>query len=308
MPLPDPPYTSTNFTGFATATHLDLTDMLVGYKEVAPGGEFKLSFSDLINSINTSGVSLSPNIIPTLDASKIVTGTFHPDRIPALDASKIEVGTLTADRIPNLDASKITTGTIDAARLPNIDASKITIGIIQTTKIPDLDTSKITTGIFDVARIPNISAIKITSGTLDAARIPTLDASKIGTGLLDKDRIPNLYIKNASYPSTGYLQQNITGELTVSNVLWGEVVSSKSWWTNNNGFAYLPSAYTDSTGPKTNANPGLYIKDYLYLTNGVKWTSSITGSTTSYPNAVGTRYISSTMPTSAVAGDVWFEV
>ena len=43
--------------------------------------------------------------------------------IPSLDASKIASGTLSTSRIPNLDASKITSGTINAARVPDLSAT-----------------------------------------------------------------------------------------------------------------------------------------------------------------------------------------
>lgn len=43
--------------------------------------------------------------------------------IPTLDASKIASGTLSTSRIPNLDASKITSGTLNAARVPDLSAT-----------------------------------------------------------------------------------------------------------------------------------------------------------------------------------------
>lgn len=121
--------------------------------------------------------------IPSLNASKISSGTLDIARIPDLDAAKLASGTLAADRIPNLDAGKISSGTLAAARIPNLAASKITSGTFATDRIPALAASKITSGTFETARIPGLAASKITSGTLDADRIPTLSVSKISTVL-----------------------------------------------------------------------------------------------------------------------------
>ena len=70
--------------------------------------------------------------LATLDATKL-TGTVDNARIsldaaeiPSLDASKITTGTVADARIPNLDAAKITTGDIALARLGNVPPSDTT--------------------------------------------------------------------------------------------------------------------------------------------------------------------------------------
>ena len=80
---------------------------------------------------NGSGLTgLTSAQIPSLDASKIVSGTFTAAQIPNLDASKIISGTFTTTQIPNLDAGKIVSGTFTAAQIPNLDGSKIASGTV----------------------------------------------------------------------------------------------------------------------------------------------------------------------------------
>ncbi len=86
--------------------------------------------------------SINSGAIPSLDTSKITTGSFVTDRIPNLDASKITTGTFGTDRIPNLDTSKITTGSFVTDRIPNLDASKITSGTFHSDRIPSTINSK----------------------------------------------------------------------------------------------------------------------------------------------------------------------
>ena len=112
--------------------------------------------------------------IPTLNASKITSGTFTAARIPALNASKTTAGVFTANRIPGLDASKITSGTFAAGRIPDIDASKLTSGTI------------------DAARLPPVSgtigtATNLAGGTVEATTITGSGDMNIDNGLLFVD-------------------------------------------------------------------------------------------------------------------------
>ena len=130
-------------------------------------------------------VGLAAADIPSLDTTKITSGTFAQARIPGLAASKITSGTFNEARIPVLSTSKI----------PNLAASKITSGTFDDARIPNLAAGKITSGTFNDARIPNLAASKITSGTFNANRIPNLNASKITAGTFDKSRLPQLTIQ-----------------------------------------------------------------------------------------------------------------
>lgn len=75
--------------------------------------------------------------IPSLDASKITSGTLDDDRIPNFSASKITSGTLDSDRIPSLDASKITSGTLSSSRggtgQTSLQATRNAMGLGNTT-------------------------------------------------------------------------------------------------------------------------------------------------------------------------------
>jgi len=69
-----------------------------------------------INGTNKkiSILNLAYGIINSLEI-----GSVDPQILMSIDASKIETGTLDVNRIPSLDASKISSGIIDAARLPS---------------------------------------------------------------------------------------------------------------------------------------------------------------------------------------------
>lgn len=136
-------------------------------------------------SVTGSPVTTAGTLAVSLDSqtkNKVLASPTSSSGIPSFRA-------LDASDIPSLDASKITSGTLDVARIPDLNASKITAGTLDAARIPSLDASKIATGTLGAARIPNLDASKITTGTLDAARIPdlsgkyvTLDTAQTITG------------------------------------------------------------------------------------------------------------------------------
>ena len=142
------------------------------------------------------------NSIVNISADQVTSGTFDVARIPSLDASKISSGTLPSDQIPGLPTDKIVSGTFDVARIPSIPATMISSGLLDVARIPSLDSSKIVSGTFNSLRIPDLSASKITTDTLGVDRIPSLDASKITSGTIASDRLPNI-LSNRIYVGAG---------------------------------------------------------------------------------------------------------
>ena len=78
----------------------------------------------ILNGIDVIGsMNIAATDVPSLDASKITSGTINASRIPSLDASKITSGTINASRIPSIDASKINSGAFSASRLPDLSGT-----------------------------------------------------------------------------------------------------------------------------------------------------------------------------------------
>lgn len=101
-----------------------------------PSGVFSVANSPITDSgiLSVSLASQPLNRVFAGPASGVSgTPTFRElieNDIPSLDASKISTGTLATDRIPELSASKITSGTLSSARIPGLDTSKVTSGVL----------------------------------------------------------------------------------------------------------------------------------------------------------------------------------
>jgi len=125
--------------------------------------------------------------------------------------SVTSVSGLTATDIPSLDASKITSGTVVRPVHTTEGIFSANIGIGTTIPAYALDvhgsanvgalTVTSLTGL-QASDVPYLSANKITSGTFDVARIPDFDGSKITTGIVEKDRISTT-LNNTTIESTG---------------------------------------------------------------------------------------------------------
>lgn len=185
---------------------------------------------------NVPSSSVLSSVVPSLDASKITTGTIGTAIVPSLDAGKITTGAFGTARIPNLPGSIINSGSVAANYIASLDATKITTGTFGTTQIPSLDSGKITTGTLGTARIPNLpgsiinsgtvgstyiaalDATKITTGTFGTTQIPSLDSGKITTGTLGTARIPNL---PGSIINSGTVASNYVASLDASKITSG---------------------------------------------------------------------------------------
>lgn len=130
--------------------------------------------------------TLSPTIIPVLDAGKITSGVIDTAR---LNANEIAASVAT---VIELNASRITTGTLNTARLNasevaaavatviQLNADRITSGTIATARLNATEIAA------SVATIISLDASRITSGTIAAGRIAALsitaDKLLIGSG------------------------------------------------------------------------------------------------------------------------------
>lgn len=207
-------------------------------------------FSNLFGQTSVATV-LTGGAIPSLDASKVTTGSFGTGRIPSLPASQITTGTFGSafiadlaiknNHINDLSGSKVNAGSVAATYVGALDASKVTTGTFGTAQIPSLDTGKITTGTFSGSRIANLaitnahindlSGSKVNAGTVAASYIGALDASKITSGRLNSAQLP----ANVSAVGSGVLLQR-TG-------------SSSAFTTYYDGNGRkLPWGFYDSTG------------------------------------------------------------
>jgi hypothetical protein len=177
--------------------------------------------SALFGGVGATLGNILEAVIPGLNASKIISGTFPLSMISGLlDAggkivttllsvpANIITGVLNLLNIPSLDASKITSGTFPLSMISglldgggkvlttllSVPTSVIT-GVLSLLNIPSLDASKITSGTFPLNMISGLLdgggkvlstllsvPASVITGVLDVLRIPGLSASKITSG------------------------------------------------------------------------------------------------------------------------------
>ena len=203
--------------------------------------------------------------IPSLDASKITTGTIAAARLPAATTLAAGVAQLsdsttttsstiaatctavkavwdslgsrvfTAAQIPALDAAKITTGTIAAARLPT--ATTLAAGSVQ------LSDSTTTTSSVIAATSTAIKTVwdALGSRVFTAAQIPSLDASKVTTGTLATARLPA-----ASTTAAGVVQLSDSATAISSTTAATSTAVRTAWELANNALPKAGGAIGDS--------------------------------------------------------------
>jgi hypothetical protein len=133
--------------------------------------------------------SLLASVIPGLDASKIISGTFAQSMITNLVS---DLGSIVNNIVSAMGGP--TTGNAISAiftwlqKIPGVNI----ISTLLASVIPGLDATKIISGIFGLGQIPFLPASQITSGTFLAGLIPGLDATKIISGVFTASLIPNI--------------------------------------------------------------------------------------------------------------------
>jgi hypothetical protein len=194
------------------ATSLGVTP----YSHLASKARVAESLAQPISNAQLSEEEFSVTKIPSLDASKIVTGVLGLDRIPALDASHVTTGSFSVDRLPSpLNGSGCSDGKIlkrqggawvcgdesgigtesdptvqgFAKQAPSGDDFSFTGGGGLQLKVTGVDPS------YSYSKITVDAKGRVTGGSaLSASDIPNLDAAKISSGTLSYSQLPPLGI------------------------------------------------------------------------------------------------------------------
>jgi hypothetical protein len=157
--------------------------------------------------------------VPSLDASKITTGTFAQTFVSGLTSlwnswfgttTPTGASVLNAANVANLDASKITTGTFAQSFVSGLQslwtswfgtATPTGASLLNAANVASLDASKITTGTFAQSFVSGLQSLwnswfgtttPTGASLLNAANVASLDASKITTGTFAQTFITGL--------------------------------------------------------------------------------------------------------------------
>jgi hypothetical protein len=222
-----------------------------------------------------SGGNILASIIPSLDASKVTTGTFSAGLIPALAISGI---TGLSGYLANLNSSGVWSGSLTSAA---------TVGGTAITTLLGNITSG---GLFDSGKLSNVT------GTIAGSLISALDASKITSGTFADGYLPDLgslrdAVAQAIYggSTTGYTAAQVKTALGV--IPGGNIASAVA-------AAIVPSLDASKITTGTFASgliPAIAISGITslsgYLTNltsGGVWSGSLTSSATVGGTAITT--------------------
>lgn len=173
----------------------------------------------IANSSNVSLISVRNDGLITTSGTLIIGGSLVVNGgygllttdIPSLDASKITSGTFATAQIPSVDASKITSGTVATARLGGGAASAATLlfgdstwAALAATDIPSLDAAKITTGTIATARLSGVAltgSANTFSGLQSLSTLTTSGSVGVGVAVAGNTR---LYAKAQDSTSSNY--------------------------------------------------------------------------------------------------------
>lgn len=203
-----------------------------------------------------SGLTFLENLIPGLDASKIISGQFAQEMVDGLVEALEATAQAVIDAIVNLINGTSLTGQTLAdleAALQAFPANFVN-GILNALNIPALDTSKITTGTFANSFVPGLVSLinaLFGSGTIGAtilaALVPGLDASKIITGLFGQSQVSGLTTDLAAKATTttaalAVANNNFASDLSGWNASVTAAGPSAPTWDGTQGHTTLGSA------------------------------------------------------------------
>jgi hypothetical protein len=201
--------------------------------------------------------ALDTTLIPPLDASQIITGTFAQSFVSGLQSlwnswfgttTPTGASTLNAANVAPLDASKITTGTFAQSFVSGLTSlwnswfgtpTPTGASTLNAANVAPLDASKITTGTFAQSFVSGLQSLwsswfgtTTPTGTsvLNAANIATLDASKIVSGSLTGATVPGGQITGAASVDPANVAPPLTGTSLLDDLtqlatnLWGSAI------------------------------------------------------------------------------------
>jgi hypothetical protein len=283
-----------------------------------------------------SGSTLLGSLIPTLDGSKIGSGTVSLAYLPtsllttasSLAASAIS-GILALGNIPSLPGSQIGSGTVASTYLPSTAwfssiASSLLSGTIAAGIIPTLDGSKIGSGTVASTYLPSTAwfssiASSLLSGTIAAGIIPTLDGSKIGSGTVASTYLPSTawFSSIASSLLSGTIAAGIIPSLDASKLTTGVLGTGRipdiTLGMSSGAQGIVDGIYQAVNGGTTTGNTAASVKSNLLAFPGANLVGSVASSLLSgvlgaglIPTLDGSKIGSGTVASTYLPSTAWF--